>query len=600
MKRFLPPRPAARLLPCLLLTLLAGLLVGPVRAQSTAFTNLTSVEVKQIGNGVRILFNFDGTFLFDARESPDWLTFVSENQWPPSDFPRVREIKFRIPNARTQAGSFFTINRYPISHVELSIPPGAPEGVGLNVSVVLNTPAMFRSKDINGDDWCCWDTVDPSFDIRDSSDHRTLILTLLSDRGAEQPEVRRTAEDAAKLPSELSLTQDGGVLSVHALNAPLTAFAQAMSEATGVQFVVDDATTRYISLNLPATSFPELLDTLTRTYGLAAGPDAAGGGYWLTDAAPATGSRLNNLVTARFPLRYIRASTASDQFPEFLRSFLRPNEGDNTMGITAPSTLVNKIARDLATLDRPAPQIEVKVTALELSLDEGGDAALNLLGQGKRLKIQTDSLAGDLWSSLVSSPTVEWEAALHSLATRGKVRIAAESRLRLQNGVTSSLFVGQESYLAVRVGNEEAQEDKVINVQTGARLDMTAWTGGGGVVTMTLKPSLGTIVERNRITGLPIVDRRDATTTLRTRSGETIAIGGLVQSSSTVTRRRIPILGSLPLLGGLFRSHSRVRTQRELVFLVTPTDAPSAGVLPAAAQVSPALKPLLTKPRGSS
>ena len=69
-------------------------------------------------------------------------------------------------------------------------------------------------------------------------------------------------------------------------------------------------------------------------------------------------------------------------------------------------------------------------------------------------------------------------------------------------------------------------------------------------------------------TGLPVVSKRAVVTKVRVKDGETIVIGGLLQKNETTTRRKIPLLGDIPILGYLFsRTDKRVDEVETMVFI---------------------------------
>ncbi len=109
---------------------------------------------------------------------------------------------------------------------------------------------------------------------------------------------------------------------------------------------------------------------------------------------------------------------------------------------------------------------------------------------------------------------------------------------------------------------------------------MSAWTGENGDITCTVAPEVSNIVELDRLTGLPTLSSRRASTTVRVKDGETIMIGGLTQRQDYYTTRKIPILGDLPIIGALGRSKSRTSTNNELVILITPRLLTESGHLP--------------------
>ena len=133
----------------------------------------------------------------------------------------------------------------------------------------------------------------------------------------------------------------------------------------------------------------------------------------------------------------------------------------------------------------------------------------------------------------------------------------------------------------MQVSEFRGLEPRVAVVPAGATLEVTPWTGGTGDVTMALKPKVNVVVGRDAASGLPIIDTRSAEMTIRAHDGETIVVGGLRSHLRLETRRRIPVLGDLPLIGRLFRWRRGSEPQDDLVLFVTPrivgTAAPAAG-----------------------
>ena len=69
----------------------------------------------------------------------------------------------------------------------------------------------------------------------------------------------------------------------------------------------------------------------------------------------------------------------------------------------------------------------------------------------------------------------------------------------------------------------------------------------------------------------PIIDRRTLTSNVLIKSGDTLAIGGLLQDEVTKGRTKVPILGDIPILGYAFQERRNTRTKRNLLVFVTPT-----------------------------
>jgi len=88
-----------------------------------------------------------------------------------------------------------------------------------------------------------------------------------------------------------------------------------------------------------------------------------------------------------------------------------------------------------------------------------------------------------------------------------------------------------------------------------------------GIVTMDLA------IEVSNATGqslTPTINRNFITTSLIVRDGQTVAIAGIISDSFNEGRNRVPILGRIPVLGGLFGTTTRDKRRNELVFFITP------------------------------
>ena len=69
----------------------------------------------------------------------------------------------------------------------------------------------------------------------------------------------------------------------------------------------------------------------------------------------------------------------------------------------------------------------------------------------------------------------------------------------------------------------------------------------------------------------PVIDKRTLNSNVLIKSGDTLAIGGLLQDEQTKSRTKVPVLGDIPLLGYLFQEKISQRTKRNLLVFVTPT-----------------------------
>jgi type II secretory pathway component GspD/PulD (secretin) len=157
-------------------------------------------------------------------------------------------------------------------------------------------------------------------------------------------------------------------------------------------------------------------------------------------------------------------------------------------------------------------------------------------------------------------------AQLNTLVQRGHASILAQPRVATLNNREASLLVG-EQYPVVTV-NQQTGYPTVQTIDVGVRLRLTPTIGADGSITADLHPEYSQIIGFNN--NFPIIANRKLDATLRVHDGETIVLGGLFQDVDSETVTKLPILGDLPVLGGVFRNRARTHTKDEVVFFITP------------------------------
>src|SRR5207237_6658726 len=69
----------------------------------------------------------------------------------------------------------------------------------------------------------------------------------------------------------------------------------------------------------------------------------------------------------------------------------------------------------------------------------------------------------------------------------------------------------------------------------------------------------------------PIIDKRSLDSNVLIKSGDTLAIGGLISDQVSKSKTKVPLLGDIPVIGYAFQSHDNERHKRNLLIFVTPT-----------------------------
>ena len=184
-----------------------------------------------------------------------------------------------------------------------------------------------------------------------------------------------------------------------------------------------------------------------------------------------------------------------------------------------------------------------------------------------------------IFRKIFSVGSLNIEGILNALERKGMAKTLAEPTLLALSGERASFLAGGEFPVPVvqSGGGGGGGGGNAITVEFkpfGVSLAFTPTVLGNKVIHLVVEPEVSSIDPSASITinGLvvPGLQTRRASTTVELRDGESFAIAGLLRRDFSTTIRQLPILGSLPIIGALFRSSSFQKGETELLIVVTP------------------------------
>jgi len=176
---------------------------------------------------------------------------------------------------------------------------------------------------------------------------------------------------------------------------------------------------------------------------------------------------------------------------------------------------------------------------------------------------------------------LNFDAALDALERKGAITTLAEPTLVALSGETANFLAGGEFPVPVLQGvgsnNDDDNTSSGITIEWkpfGVSLAFTPTVLADGVINMVVEPEVSSIDASNSILvnnlRIPGLQTRRAKTVVELRDGESFAMAGLLRTDFQDTVRQFPILGSIPIIGMLFKSTNFQRDETELVIVVTP------------------------------
>jgi len=245
----------------------------------------------------------------------------------------------------------------------------------------------------------------------------------------------------------------------------------------------------------------------------------------------------------------------------------------NTQGIP----VVNNV-------DSPAPeQILLKVEIAEVSrsiLKELGGDLLRILNpaqlEGALDKDAThmiETLSEGFVTLLIQNENAQIDAIIRALKNTGEFRSLAKPNLVTREGQEATFLAGGEfPFPSVQSGNSNAVV--ITWKEFGVRLNFVPTITNAGNVRLKVAPEVSSLDFGNGLTyegfSVPTVLARRVETDVELKPGQTLAIGGLLNSQIVEDVDKIPLLGDIPLLGFFFKSKQTRQERTELLVLVTP------------------------------
>ena len=168
-----------------------------------------------------------------------------------------------------------------------------------------------------------------------------------------------------------------------------------------------------------------------------------------------------------------------------------------------------------------------------------------------------------------------------------KVKILANPSLGAQNNVEAEVSVVDNIPITEATitgsGSDRDVIQNITRMDVGVKLTMTPHIIPDGIVQLELEPSIEAVTDKGISSDYaPTISKRKVKTTVMVEDGKTIVIAGLMRNDTAEVKKKIPLLGDIPLLGWLFRWNSTEEKKTNILIFVTPTvisDATAAEAL---------------------
>jgi general secretion pathway protein D len=328
-----------------------------------------------------------------------------------------------------------------------------------------------------------------------------------------------------------------------------------------------------------------------------------------------------------------RTSSTSGQYPknQVGNAVISIDPETRSLIVIADDETAQYISQVVSNLDRPKPQVLIKVVFLEVTRNDsldigiegswGKDIGNDGIVTGYRtnfVSVPTQSSTGNSTNVFTSGNTIvptnltpiirglslgnsfglanagspaglyqifsqDYTVTLRALATAGKAKVLSRPSVVARNNQPATITVGQSVPLitSVRFDTFGNAINSVTYQSVGIILRVTPFITTEGQVEMILSPETSELVQDRTqwvpissgpggVVSAPLINSRSADTVVVTPDGQTVIIGGLMQNAKAISETKIPFVGDIPLLGNLFKHKITTEGKTELIIFLTP------------------------------
>lgn len=257
------------------------------------------------------------------------------------------------------------------------------------------------------------------------------------------------------------------------------------------------------------------------------------------------------------------------------------DEERNALLISGSPAEYRSVLRALKQLDRRPLEVLIEVTIADVTLTDR-------LEYGVRWFFQSGNHSVDLADGAVTADfaglsylfsVTNAKVVLDLLSSITDVEVISAPQLLVLNNQEAQLQVGAQVPVATQqstsVDPDPLVPDRIVSTielkDTGVILKVTPRVNDSGLIIIEIEQEVSQVSQDATAGTLtPTISKRIITTTAAVQSGQTVALGGLIQDNKTNTKVGVPGLSAIPFLGALFRYTTDTVTRSELLVLVSP------------------------------
>ncbi len=414
-----------------------------------------------------------------------------------------------------------------------------------------------------------------------------------------------------------SVTDNGGVGVREFQGDDVGAVLRLLARQAKINMVVSEAVTGTVTMRLEDVTALQAVAIIVKAKGLFL--DKIDNVYYIKTGAERTAEPTES---DSFQFSYARAKETAPLIAAQLSSKDAPqvDERTNTIFFRETRGNIDKIRQLLAQIDKPTKQVMIEARLVEVNANPKQAYGINWsgvmggTGSAKTVKYGGGSLAttttggpaatgsgstttgtsvttsdfahtvnsafGNLLGQVAILSIPQMSVTLQALNEDSDAEFLANPRIVTADNMQAKIEIVRNQPVPQLNFNEQTATSVFGGFQDkkfGNTLVVKPLVNKDNFITLSVKPEISNKVFDQPFTFAgatvtsPVIDTRSLDSNVLIKSGDTLAIGGLLQDELSKNRTKVPIMGDIPVLGYLFQSHENARVKRNLLVFVTPT-----------------------------
>jgi type II secretory pathway component GspD/PulD (secretin) len=362
------------------------------------------------------------------------------------------------------------------------------------------------------------------------------------------------------------------LVSLTLTDTPITEAMAMLSKQNRVNILVSKEIIGNVSLNLYDVSVDSAVKAIAKAAGYIT--EYHNGIYYIVN--PTSSGKFNRGITKikTYKVLYSDSRAIETILKNHLSNFGKVTAlaDRNIVVVEDTPEFLENIDLIMRAIDKKPIQILIEAQILEITLDDSESYGLDwkkiFKSDGGNGSFGTRSLAtpnaGGLFLEL-ATPNID--IALNLLSTEGRVKTLSTPKLMVLENQESEVVIGDRIGYKLTTTINQVTTESIAFLESGVILKVKPKVDEYGKILLEIHPEVsnGTVTA-----GIPSQSTTEVTTQVLVDNSQTVFIGGLIKRNQTDSREKVTGLGSIPVLGALFRSESKTSLNTETVVMITP------------------------------